>query len=104
MTNQIHLSARLQSYIERNADCFDNWNEKESTIKFYTNLPIELLEEFNNLLISLGEEIDLQETYMNVFDWLLHDVTIIDPKNDSYDIYTEDEGNLICMEYETQSG
>lgn len=96
----MQLSAKLQSYIERNADCFDNWNEKESTIKFYANLPTEYLEEFNNLMLSMNEEIDIQETYMNVFNWLLYDVTIIDPKYDSYDIYTEDEGNTICMEYE----
>lgn len=96
----MNISDKLQKYIERNVDCLDNWTTEKCRNDFYSNLPVSLLEEFNKLLIKLNVKIDIQETYMNVFNWLLYDVTVQDPKNDSYDIYTED--NLICMEYETQ--
>ena len=81
----------------------DNWDEKDSTIHFYSDLDIDCLAEFNDLLIEMDEDIDIQETYRCVFEWLLYTVMVDGFGTESYDYFFKDNDTVIVLEYETIS-
>ena len=51
----------------------------------------------------MDEDIDIQETYRCVFEWLLYTVMVNGFGNESYDYFFKDNDTVIVLEYENIS-